>query len=222
MSNVRINNNSNFVTGYASVKEPTCGFTQTNEECNKYGTESSITKAYNTSVGYLASTTGNISGVYDMSGGSWEYVMGVMLDKNRNPMSGRNSKYNSGFNGTFGCPTCDSDTSGLTELITGINFPSDTRYYDTYAYAENDETYNRRILGDATGEMGPFATAIYGTNQRQIGSWYADEAWYIDHEYPWFTRSCAFDHAMGAGVFAYKNDYGRAVQWISFRVVLSM
>ena len=49
-----------------------------------------------------------------------------------------------------------------------------------------------------------------------------DEAWYIDHEYPWFTRSCAFDHAMGAGVFAYKNDYGRAVQWISFRVVLSM
>ena len=25
----------------------------------------------------VASTTGNIYGVYDMSGGSWEYVMGI-------------------------------------------------------------------------------------------------------------------------------------------------
>ncbi|MCI8466998.1 MAG: hypothetical protein HFI08_02250 [Bacilli bacterium] len=38
-------------------------------------------------------------------------------------MSGRNSKFNSGFNGPFGCPTCDGDTSGLTELTTGLSFP---------------------------------------------------------------------------------------------------
>ncbi|MCI8467494.1 MAG: hypothetical protein HFI08_04835, partial [Bacilli bacterium] len=176
-ASVRINNNSSYVTGYAATKEPTCGYTATNEECNKYGTDASVTQPYNTSTGYLASTTGNITGVYDMSGGAWEYVMGIMVDKNGKPMSGRNSKYNSGFNGTFGCPTCDSDNSGLTELTTGIAFPSDTRYYDQYAYAENDETYNRRILGDATGEMGPFATATYGSQNRQIGSWYADEAW---------------------------------------------
>ncbi|MEG1142957.1 MAG: hypothetical protein RSE41_11055, partial [Clostridia bacterium] len=34
------------------------------------------TTAYNTAGGYLASTTGNISGIYDMSGGAWEYVAG--------------------------------------------------------------------------------------------------------------------------------------------------
>jgi len=31
---------------------------------------------YNTTTGGYASTTGNIYGIYDMSGGSWEYVMG--------------------------------------------------------------------------------------------------------------------------------------------------
>jgi len=221
-ASVRINNNSAYVTGYAATKEPTCGYTATNEECNKYGTDASVTKAYNTSTGYLASTTGNITGVYDMSGGAWEYVMGIMVDKNGKPMSGRNSKYNSGFNGTFGCPTCDSDNSGLTELTTGIAFPSDTRYYDQYAYAENDETYNRRILGDATGEMGPFATATYGSQNRQIGSWYADEAWFVAYWNPWFGRGGAFTHGTESGVFAFGNADGHTAPWGSFRVVLSI
>ncbi len=219
---VRINNNSNYVTGYAATKEPTCGYTATNEECNKYGTDASVTQPYNTSTGYLASTTGNITGVYDMSGGAWEYVMGIMLDKNGKPMSGRSSKYNSGFNGTFGCPTCDSDTSGLTELTTGIAFPSDTRYYDAYAYAENDETYNRRILGDATGEMGPFATATYGSQNRQIGSWYADEAWFVNRYYPWFRRSGVYTGGVDTGVFVFVFAEGTLGNVDSFRVVLSI
>ena len=219
---VRINNNSNYVTGYAATKEPTCGYTATNEECNKYGTDASVTQPYNTSTGYLASTTGNITGVYDMSGGAWEYVMGIMVDKNGKPMSGRNSKYNSGFNGTFGCPTCDSDNSGLTSLTTGIPFPSDTRYYDTYAYAENDETYNRRILGDATGEMGPFATATYGSQNRQIGSWYADEAWFVNRYYPWFRRSGVYTGGVDTGVFVFVFAEGTLGNVDSFRVVLSI
>ena len=219
---VRINNNSAYVTGYSAVNEPTCGYTADNRDCNKYGTEASVTQPYNTATGYLASTTANITGVYDMSGGAWEYVMGIMVDKNGKPMSGRNSKYNSGFNGTFGCPTCDSDTSGLTSLTTGYAFPTDTRYYDQYAYAENDETYNRRILGDATGEMGPFATATYGTQNRQIGSWYADESWFVNHGYPWFRRGSGFNRGSDAGVFDFSVGGGHAWSAGSFRVVLSV
>ena len=33
-----------------------------------------MTNAYNTTGGVKASTTGNITGVYDMSGGAWEYT----------------------------------------------------------------------------------------------------------------------------------------------------
>jgi hypothetical protein len=222
MSSVRFNNNSNFVAGYASVKEPTCGYTGKNEECNQYGTDSSVTQPWNTSVGYLGSTTGNITGIYDMSGGSWEYMMSVMVDQNGIPMSGRNSLYHSGFNGVFSCPTCDNDNSGNTSLTTGRPFPTDNKYYDTYVFAENAETYNRRILGDATGEMGPFATAIYETKNRQIGSWYADEAWYVSILNSWFIRSAYYSNGYGTGVFAFGHATGHVYNDVSFRIVLGM
>ena len=217
-TSVRINNNSNYVTGYQANIEPTCGYTGTNEECNRYCSDGSCNTAYPNST--LASTTNNISGIYDMSGGAWEYVMGIMLDQNGQPMSGRNSLNNSGFNGTFGCPTCDSDTSGLTSLTNGYDFP-DKKYYDTYAYATVDEQYQRRILGDATGEMGPFNTAQYLTQTRQIGSWYADEAWFVYSSYPWFKRGGYHGNGLDAGAFAFNNEHGRLVSWFSFRVVLT-
>ena len=58
---IGINNNSSYKTG--------CGATPGSSK-------SSVCNAYNTTNGMLASTTGNITGVYDMSGGAWEYVMG--------------------------------------------------------------------------------------------------------------------------------------------------
>ncbi len=215
---VRINNNSSYITGYQANVEPTCGYTASNEECNRYCNDGTCNTAYPNSV--LASTTGNISGIYDMSGGAWEYVMGVMVDQNGKPMSGRNSKYNSGFNGTFGCPTCDSDTSGLTSLTGSYDFP-DSKYYDTYAYATVDEQFQRRILGDATGEMGPFASVTYLTTTRQIGSWYADSAYFVWSGNPWFFRSPRFVHGSETGVFAFGNTYGHANSTVSFRVVLT-
>ena len=58
---IGINNNSSYKTG--------CGATSGSSR-------SSVCNAYNTTNGMLASTTGNITGVYDMSGGAYEYVMG--------------------------------------------------------------------------------------------------------------------------------------------------
>ena len=127
-------------------------------------------------------------------------------------MSGRNSKFNSGFNGPFGCPTCDGDTSGLTELTTGLS----------YQFAYNDKNYQRRILGDATGEMGPFSLATYGSQIRQISSWYSDEAWFAQNTAPWFRRGYDFYVGMEAGIFSFFKDNGRAHIYFSFRVVLSV
>ena len=59
---VGINNNSGYLTGYGAPA----------------GSNDSVTNgAYNTTLGKDASTTGNIYGIYDMSGGTREYVMGV-------------------------------------------------------------------------------------------------------------------------------------------------
>ena len=217
-ASVRINNNSDYITGYQANDEPTCGYTGTNEECNKYCNDGTCNTAYPNSI--LASTTNNISGVFDMSGGSWEYVMGVIVDENGNPMSGRNSISNSGFNGTFGCPTCDGDTSGLTELTNGYSWP-DAKYYDTYAYAKVDEQYGRRILGDATGEMGPFSNATYLTQIRKISSWNNNSALFIWNGYSLAIRSAASNCGSEAGTFAFSAENGRLRDGISFRLILN-
>jgi len=223
-ASIRLNNNSSYLTGYAAVKEPTCGYTNSNEECNKYGTKQDITLPYNTETGYLASTTENITGVYDMSGGAWEYVMGVMLDESGVPMSGRNNLNNSGFNGNLGCPTCDSDTSGITKITNGYEWP-DKRYYDTYIYSISDQDFTRRILGDATGELGPFAEVRYtgsnGTQTRYMGSWYNDQSYFIISSGPWFCRGGLINGGLNAGIFAFIDPYGYILDYASFRVVLS-
>ena len=70
------------------------------------------------------STTGNIYGIYDMSGGTYEYVMGNMLKSN-----GSMSISDSGF---------------TTEL--------DSKYYDTYKYSTAYTSHERSKLGDACKE----------------------------------------------------------------------
>ena len=70
---IGINNNNSYKTGYGA----------------KAGSSDSVTNgAYNTTLGKDASTTNNIYGIYDMSGGRHEYVMGVY----------NNAKSSSGFN----------------------------------------------------------------------------------------------------------------------------
>ena len=60
---VGINNNSNYITGIGAAP----GTSST----------SSATNTYDTVLGMSASATGNIYGIYDMSGGAFEYTMGV-------------------------------------------------------------------------------------------------------------------------------------------------
>ena len=216
-SEVRINNNSNYLTGYAAVNEPIIDY----PEYKDYGTNSSITQPYNTSTGYLASTTGNITGIYDMSGGSFEYVMGVQVDENGQPLSGRHNIYNSGFNGTLGCPTCDIGTvsgvdSSITSITNGVSLPS-SKYYDSYKVNSNGNRANR-ILGDATGEMGPFDVNDQGRN---VTSWYFDNGWFIYSDKPWIGRGGYYINGSGGGLL-YFNNYTGSNHYIgnTFRLVL--
>ena len=63
---VGINNKSSYITGYGAPA----------------GSNDSATNGtYNTTLGKNASTTGTIYGIYDMSGGAYEFVMGVYSNK---------------------------------------------------------------------------------------------------------------------------------------------
>ena len=227
-TSVRINNNSDYLTGYAARQEPTIGFTWTNElcnntpdACNEYGIsnkgeDSEYSTNYFNKASVVASTTNNYTGVYDMSGGSWEYMMSGMDDNSTGDgytgklASGTDNTHNSGFNGLL-------TISGET-VSNGIDLPTDERYYNKYKYSTSDTTYSRGILGDATKEMGPFQTLNDSIN---ISSWHDDLISMSYTNLPGITRGCDYRYGTNAGIFAMGGNDGAADWYRSFRLVLA-
>ncbi len=211
-TSVRINNHSNYKTGYASVSKPTCGWTDDNRDCNRYGITNDITLPYNTSTGYLASTTGNITGIYDMAGGGWEYVMGIMENAYKVVLSGQNMTYHSGFSGPY--------SEGGT-LQDGYDWPLN-KYYDKYLFSDDLSEYARGYLGDATKEMGTFKQIYYAENlPRNIGSWYHENAYFVIKTYPWFARGANYEEGLDAGVFSFGHNNGAENIKGTFRTILT-
>ncbi len=72
VGDIRFNNSNTYVTGCAASYAPNT--TSTNPDSGFAGCEN----AYDTPTGFLASTTQNIYGIYDMSGGAYEHVAGYI------------------------------------------------------------------------------------------------------------------------------------------------
>ncbi len=170
---VRINNSQNFVTGY--------------NESTTYPSSQN------------ASTTGNNTGIFDMSAGAWEYVMAVMT-------TGTDGKSLS----------LDNIYWGLSGLTNGkiIN----KKYIDLYTDGTVTQ-YNHRILGDATGEMGPFSLE----NGLGMSSWYHEMADFIhpDFDSYWFVRSGNYFETYNRGLFYFGSGPGNGSNLTSFRIVLA-
>ena len=185
---ININNNEQYITGYSAT-----------ENANQliypgdFGTDSSITLPYNTEVGYKASTTGNISGIYDMSGGTLEY-MATFMD---------------GYLGT----------SGFTEDPT-ITYGN--KYFDKYLNNSTITSYNNRILGDATGELGPFYHYVDGDGtSRYHNNWWNDQSHFVASNYPWLYRGGYYNSGVLSGQFYFHRFTGEAYRYITFRIVLT-
>ena len=188
MKKVNINNNSSYKTGYSSLMS-----LNQNKFPGVYGDSSLYNEQYNTETGYLASTTGNISGIYDMSGGSHEYLM-AFID---------GQFYNSGLS---------------SSLLSSYS----SKYYDIYSSTSSLSSYQNRILGDATGEMGPFFRykESEGTYY-QHDSWYNDTSHFVASNMPWFARGCAYNYGYLSGQFTFGRYTGDQDSAFSFRIVLT-
>ncbi len=186
---VSINNSSDFITG-SSGGSPTAS-------------NSSASYAYNTSEGQTASTTMNITGVYDMNGLAAEWVMGVLLDSDGKPRSGYSEEYNSGYNGKL--------YNGGTEIekTDGKTLP-ESKYYDSFTITgENTEV-------DLT--TGCNGGKCYGTVE--FGGWYGDYSGSIGPAYPWLYRGGSCGRGAGAGLWGFEGGSGRAGEFFSFRAVI--
>ena len=90
-SEIYVNNNSNYKTGYSG------GSYDSNESnSNTYLYNNLTTNGEGQGYkGAGASTTGNVYGVFDMSGGTHEFVAGVLVDSQNNPIIGSAGTWNS-------------------------------------------------------------------------------------------------------------------------------
>ena len=128
---IGINNSSEFLTGYGAPA----------------GSSTSVaTGAYDTNLGMDASTTGNIYGVYDMSGGSNEYVMGFYKSETLSEIIDY-----SGFSSS----TSDSQYDLLPDL----------KYYNTYTTESDYTTFG---LQHALTETNGWYNDMYGF----VGNYY--------------------------------------------------
>ena len=224
---VSINNSEYYITGMSTTISPTCGYTSSKEQCNYYGGPSALNVLDNDSIKsyYLTdsqggSTTGNYSGIYDMSGGGWEYVMGVMQakDGDSTPTTGPNATNNSGFNGPY-------SNNGDSSKTDGQEWPS-RKYYDLYDYSTSHQ-YQRGQLGDATKEFGPFYSVNWKKTNgeygpiRYIGSYNTDAAFFIYSSSPWFIRGGGSTVGTETGVEAFGRTQGKETIDYSFRIVLT-
>ena len=164
------NNNNNFLTGYGSTSDY------------------SSFLPYNTETGYQASTTGNITGVYDMAGCSYEYM----------------ASYVQGYLAASGFEEDPSTIYG-------------SKYFDIYSSDSNSTSFNKRVLGDATGEMGPF----YKFNGKVYNNWMIGDAIFVHNEYPWFSRGGYYYDNDIASQLRFNALNGEDQVYASYRVVLT-
>ena len=185
---IGINNNSNFITG--------CG-------ASSSSSSSTTCNSYNTSNGVLASTTGNIYGVYDMSGGATEYAMAnTVSNDGTTMMSGYSVTDNSGYTGKV------YNRFKYTSY-TGIDYP-DIKYYDKYSFSESMSSIKRSKLGDGIKE-------VYKGDE----GWYGDYSYLASSESPWFLRGGNYNRGAIAGAFYSSGNLGNASSGSSSRLVIT-
>ena len=185
INNVSVNNSSKYiyaVTGMAASGVDT-------------STSSGFTgNIYSTAVGQQGSTTGNITGVYDMNGCVWEYVAAYI--KNSQGATNRS---------TYGASLVASNVNPKHITI----YPHDSSDGYDKNWAKNDVATR---YGDAMKEVATGAAGSY--------AWNKDNSYYPKNGEPFSMRGGSDYSGAGAGVFAFEDDSGSANSSIGFRVCL--
>ncbi len=144
---------------------------------------------YNTTNGVKASTTRNIYGIYDMSGGSWEYMASFLANGTTSyatSMKTKPAKYIEQYAGT-----------GATESAEDrqANYEANTNVY-------GDAVYETSSKGDGTPS-----------------SWNGDYSNFPYLSSPFFVRGGEYSYTAGAGVFYFYRHWGGSYHYCGFRVV---
>ena len=197
INNVNIGDNSNFVyamTGYAAKEEDAASTTNTDAI------------AWNQTGGELASTTGTIYGIYDMSGGTWE--------RSASLVNNGNSRLNE-FASSLMYSLKDGKSSEYVTVYETDTSVDNTEVSWTYENLSktNEANYKKNTkYGDAIKE-----TSTAGTGQT---SWHSDYSYFAGLYNPFFGRGGGYWDRSGAGLFYFYRYGGNSGYNGGFRSVL--
>ncbi len=160
--------------------------------------------AYKTNVNQT--TTGNITGIYDLVGNVWEYVAAYIPNGESKVLPN-------------GSPMITTDTSG--ENLDGYLTYS-TKYVTAYPYSSrNDYSSNYNVYEVAKNNIEEYGygDAILETTASGSGStsWYSDFSYYPGYSASFFLRGG--NYIDGAGLFSFTHAAGQA--GAAFRLVLA-
>lgn len=182
---------------------------------SKYGLNGKEIKANNNSSYYTGggigeeyksntnqSTTGNVYGIYDLSGGAWERIS------------------------TFNSTDINEDFLYFqwTEA-TGLTTDSESTKYATKYYNETDFdggnkiTYTVGKVGDATKEVNTGGIADKN-DTKNFNNWFSDYPYFVYSTSPFFGRGGTYANGDGAGIFYMDHVMGTSHN-ISFRASLA-
>ena len=189
INNINLNgvNTVHAVTGYGGASVSATSVS-TNLTAIQNG---QVAGSWTTSQGQLASSTANTYGIYDLSGGAWEWTAGYIAT------TSSTDKYN-----TYG-GSLKGESDQYKSKYAG------TSATDTDNYAA---TPNPARVGEAIWE-----TSTSGTGSN---SWNSDYSCFPDAGGPFFLRGGGWGDTASAGTFAFPRSNGYCYYFIGFRPVL--
>ncbi len=154
-----------------------------------------------------ASTTGNIYGIYDMSGGAYEYVMGV-LEYDEQGIYEHNGQIATGDSGFMGLDD-NGSKAGSVEL-------PNAKYYNKYKSA------NPTLGGWSSAKLETACNggACYGHALLETTNWYNGYSLVINRTGPWFGRGGGNGNGVEASIFYVHNLIGNAINTHSCHLTL--
>ena len=190
---IDINNSSSYITGNGG------GSTSASSA-------SGTKNAYNTTTGAKASTTGNIYGIYDMSGGALERAAAYYSEGS--------TTYTEGSSYGLSMTQEAKDSSGNYTSTKYI-----TKYGGSSSSSGNAVVYTYGKIGDSTKEVN---LGGQDTNSATTyrANWSGDYSRLAISSYPFFARGSGYSSGAPAGVFCSLYASGLSGSSFSFRAVL--
>ena len=175
---------------------------------------SGTTNAYNTVKGVKASTTGNVYGIYDMSGGALEHVALFNSKDDR----GRFSR--NGWETVGNIAGIKNTVNSETKLTSAISTKYATKYDNkTTSSSSNSIIYTVGKIGDATKEVNIGGSQSL-SNITEYYNWFSDCPYLTSSDYPFAKRGGYYNNGSNAGIFCASDDIGYSGSYGSFRAVL--